>query len=91
MHNQWQENLAWFSAEDVKDYAHALKHSTLTVPEPLVEDFIQRYRLPLAKGSPLYQFTCRELLKAESVVAIQIMERVQVDLLMPTPLALAAH
>ncbi len=75
--NQWQESLALFSEEAVKDYAHALKHNTLTVAGQLVEDFVRRYRLPVAKGSPLYRFTCRELLKAESVIATQIMERVQ--------------
>ena len=75
--NQWQETLALFGEANVEDYAHALKHNTLTAAEPLVEDFLRRYRLPVAKGSPLYSFTCRELLKAESVIATQIIERVQ--------------
>ena len=38
---------------------------------------MSRYRLPVGKELPLYSFTCRELLKAESVIATQIIERVQ--------------
>ena len=74
---QWQDHLAGFSVESIKDHADALRRNDLSSIERTAQEFIQRYSLNVESGSAVYRLVCRELLKAEQTIAKAIAERVQ--------------
>lgn len=75
--DQWQEHLAAFCADTIRDSAKALKGNELSGAVPLAQEFIKRHGLAIAPASDVYTFLCRELLKAEQHIAKGIKERVQ--------------
>jgi integrase len=75
--NQWQDHLASFSQDNIKDHADALRRNDLSCIDRTAQEFIQRYALSVESGSAVYRLVCRELLKAEQTIAKVISERVQ--------------
>jgi site-specific recombinase XerD len=75
--HQWQDHLAAFSVDNIKDHADALRRNDLSGIERTAQEFIQRYSLSVESGSAVYRLVCRELLKAEQTIAKAISERVQ--------------
>ena len=75
--DQWQDHLASFSQDNIKDHADALRRNDLSGIERTAQEFIQRYSLTVDSGSAVYRLVCRELLKAEQTIAKAISERVQ--------------
>lgn len=75
---EWQDSLEAFATEAVQDCADALRDGhSLGHIESIASDFIHRHALAAPAGSTLHRLICRELLKAEQVIASEIARRVQ--------------
>jgi hypothetical protein len=74
---EWQDSLSLFSQGTVEDCVEPLRSNDVAAIAPIVDEFAQRYKLDVAKGSPQYRTLARELLKAESTIAKEIKQRVQ--------------
>jgi integrase len=80
VHYQWQDHLALFMDGNVDDFSRALQDGrpqALAIIEPIAQDFLMRHQLNLDRTSRLYRLACRELLKAETVIAQEIKKRVK--------------
>jgi integrase len=74
---EWQDSLSGFAQSSVEDCVEALRSNDVAAIASLVDEFVSRYSLDLAKDSPQYQTLARELLKAETTIAKEIKQRVQ--------------
>jgi integrase len=81
VNGQWQDHLSDFCQSDIEDYAKGLRENNLkALPSGVLKDFLQRYDLrDIEEGTQTHKLLCRELLKAESVLAGKIKGRVQGD------------
>jgi integrase len=73
----WQDSLSLFSQATVDDCVDALRSNDVTAIAPIVDEFVQRYGLDVAKDSPQYRTLARDLLKAEGTIAKETKQRAQ--------------